>query len=949
MGYDFDYDEIAASPLIDFNLVFHFKADSNGYNFTCDEDDTILDTYQKLYAPVWVRQIVNEMNIRMHEALLIPDGQGGFIEEDCRVRFHLLNDDECSSSYFYSNEESFENIPNAINIRFSNNSNFGGGRMSGSAHTGANYLNIYNALNLIINIENETANYWDFARLILHEWAHTRGLDHSFYCYNPCNGIDLDADSECCGNCGESPYYTSGCWNCSENNLIMAYGIQTHFTKCEFSELWNYMINHPHSYQDFCNDESLMSEVIYDGNSEIVWENKKFFNSDIIIESGTSMIIKCDVEMGSNKRIIVKRGAKLTVDGATITGHCGNQWRGIIVEGNSDIPQPNYYEMPLPNQAGIVITKNNATIKNAKVGIWTNYVGDWSDKYWGGVVHCENTNFIDCRKGVAFMKYNFENKGYLNSCIFSGGKEGVTIWACSGIVFNHCSFDVQQNGIGTIDADFLVQFGNTFSNCRYGIEASASSAYMPSMEVLDNNSFYNNYFGIDASGVNSRIESNYFENNSRALILDGDNKNFAGNNNFGLNQYNIIYDATGYNFNKIICNGMYSQYGGILTKYDNQKTTFLSNQFIGTTPSGFDYMGWHSDIIDEVGNESYFLAMNVFSGVERDIDSKLKSGNDYFVYYVPEGAQEEFIPNYPGNYSVKKSFVNEGYDCSIPQEPITVTDNEIATLITDFCHWLELYRQNHRNFYYRKMFQEIERELHYKYYWWQKQKYETKNWEEIENVLSQLCGDRWKIRLYGFYMKTEQYNKAQKILQELDTPSKVAPKIIPEDLSYESRTSFVNVQKINMSYQISNGAYKPTESELNILRNEANKDIPERAYARGLLLLITNEKFERDIPKSFQDRLKLRAKEKNKDNNWLIYPNPAEDILYVEHKKQFYGKIFIYDLLGNILLKKEITAKNSGVIDINVLSLNEGIYLLVIKDLKNNLINSKKIVISSFK
>ena len=170
------------------------------------------------------------------------------------------------------------------------------------------------------------------------------------------------------------------------------------------------------------------------------WNSPQIVNHDIYIVDGGFLTITAKTTFSPETRLIVERGGKLVVDAATLTSICGD-WEGIVVEGNSNEEQPNYDEMPASNQAGIVVTKNGATIENAHIGISTNYTGQWSDQYWGGVVHCEYTEFKDCWKGVEFMKYDYENKGSFNHCTFTGGKHGVTIWACHGVTFNHSTFD----------------------------------------------------------------------------------------------------------------------------------------------------------------------------------------------------------------------------------------------------------------------------------------------------------------------------------------------------------------------------------------------------------------------------------------------------------------------------------------------------------------------------
>jgi len=427
-------------------------------------------------------------------------------------------------------------------------------------------------------------------------------------------------------------------------------------------------------------------------------------------------------------------------------------------------------------------------------------------------------------------------------------------------------------------------------------------------------------------------------------MLDGDNQSWIEENSFGLNDYNVISDGTGYNFNWINCNEMVSQYGGILMEYDNQKSTFLSNEFIGT--SGFDYGAWAADIIDEVGSVDE-SALNIFSGVERDIDSKEEDGNEYFDYYIPETVSSELIPTYDGNYGLKIG-EDEGISCSTVTPPI-ITKTDISTTITDYCYWLRKYKENPSNWYYRWKYHQIEKILHYKLYYWYKQRYEEKNWVEIEEIMKRLCGDRWKIKLFGHYLKIKEYNKAKEVLNELNDSDIAEIPIIPEDLSDESRASFVKIQDINLLYQESDGNYQFSETEINTLREEAVKNIPERAFARGLLLLATGEKFNREIPELFRGELEPRESKSDISGNWSIFPNPADNTIFVECDGVFEGSIKIYNIFGSLMVENNMKSKGNSKLDFDISSFKEGLYILIVKDINGNVIKSEKIVITKVK
>ncbi|MBK7270907.1 MAG: hypothetical protein IPI07_15825 [Flavobacteriales bacterium] len=100
--------------------------------------------------------------------------------------------------------------------------------------------------------------------------------------------------------------------------------------------------------------------------------------SDIRVTNGAVLTITSTVEMGPHRGIIVEPGAKLVVDGGTLTSRCFGFWRGIEVHGNSLEHQ---YPYTQPGHQGMVEVKGGAVIEHAREGVrlWDpgNY-GSWA-------------------------------------------------------------------------------------------------------------------------------------------------------------------------------------------------------------------------------------------------------------------------------------------------------------------------------------------------------------------------------------------------------------------------------------------------------------------------------------------------------------------------------------------------------------------------------------------
>ena len=84
-------------------------------------------------------------------------------------------------------------------------------------------------------------------------------------------------------------------------------------------------------------------------------------------------------------------------------------------------------------------------------------------------------------------------------------------------------------------------------------------------------------------------------------------------------------------------------------------------------------------------------------------------------------------------------------------------------------------------------------------------------------------------------------------------------------------------------------------------------------------------------------------------DNWLVYPNPTKDIIHIFHKEKFEGVVTIYNLLGSKMMRINVNLVHGYNSTLDVSSLNDGVYILTIKDKNNKLIKTKKVVINSIK
>ncbi|NOY49464.1 MAG: hypothetical protein GXO88_02700, partial [Chlorobi bacterium] len=299
----------------------------------------------------------------------------------------------------------------------------------------------------------------------------------------------------------------------------------------------------------------------------------EFFN-DVIIPPGITYTVKGTVKMGTGCRIVVQRGAKLIVDGGTLTNACPDFWEGIDVWGNSNAVQDTI------NQ-GWVILKNNALVQYARQAITTvkNENGLMDITYAGGVVQADDATFLNNRVSVVFHPYPksyamfplMNNASYFKKCTFEydgaylafdnkplvhmvlNEVMGILLESNvfeNSIIPHDIDYDKRGTGIEAWNSGFLVKassvtgLGNTFSKLNYGIK---SYAYTNSNRLIE-------------------IEGNTFNNNNTACYLSAENNCAVNGNIFNGNPANPFVNTN--------TTGLYLDN---CTGYQVEENTFYSN------------------------------------------------------------------------------------------------------------------------------------------------------------------------------------------------------------------------------------------------------------------------------------------------------------------------------------------------------------------------------------
>lgn len=288
------------------------------------------------------------------------------------------------------------------------------------------------------------------------------------------------------------------------------------------------------------------SEIPYILVENKTWDFTYKSYQDIIIPSGKTLKISCQLEMVPNSKIIVQPGGQLIVDGGLITAaKCGGKdyegyWQGIIVEGTYDQPQVEAHQ-------GKVVLLNGAIVEFAREAIMPWVYNDWTKT--GGIIIATDAVFRNNKRSIQYMEYHnypnlpssyeapnrgrFTNCKFIwdNDCLEVDNRAAVTLNNVKGVQFSGCIFhDKRTNiqasdrarGIYSIDAGYTVAGKATavinpphteYSENNYivsefidlyrGIEIQGSSSYFSN--IIDHVKFTNCQIGVYVVGADNPI------------------------------------------------------------------------------------------------------------------------------------------------------------------------------------------------------------------------------------------------------------------------------------------------------------------------------------------------------------------------------------------------------------------------------------------------------------
>jgi len=887
--FDLTIDEILCLPDVSFNLVFHFQEDQNGNNFICDPMHPLIfnQPWNSQYAPNLVSSIISHMNSQMSSALIYDGG-----EIDAKVRFKLYGTGECGTALFtYFQGESPALVPDALNVIFRtrdvNNTKIGG-----RTDFGASWVIMDDIINDWV-YGDKLKRSWVVANTIMHEFGHTRFLDHAYYCGNVCNGVDLNANDECNGNCvNQQINQGSGCGAGTSQNLMMgSSGNPSNLTECEFGELWNYIINNDVIFQDFetCDLPPNNDKIVYDENSAIVWDVKKIFTKHVVIKSGTTITVNCEVLMGDDKEIVVEDGAKLIVEGGTIKSICEKPWRGIKVYGGSS----DY----------AVEIRPGSTIENAAQGAVSMFHdGGWLLGSGNANVKIELSTFKDCNRILALGSFsNSVNFSKVIGNVQNGGKYSVTNWNCLNInVLGNTFNNISKSCIVNSGQMFIID--NDFFSAENDILFPSISPSIASK--IEDNDFYGVDIGIRMMGTSiskHEIIKNRFHSNFSGVFMDGDSHYEIIDNNFS-GFVGGAFINNGSHSNGIVRNKIFTNFLGLSTSGTNSgfvlnnncyETNFRDNNINGT-------IGNVQGALSVTGDPTLLPANNCFTH-QGSIASPIEDFEGDFgpiLYIEPDDSAfdcRDAVIAEANNINFKVEEIEDAKktNCSNPQEPdgpdSPCEPERNMTQVEASLSELDDMKTNlsSSSFEYKMVddcYENVRR-------LWLELLFEAEEYGQARSFLSGRQDDDSKLLYYQSYMHENNTAQAKQYLLSLNDNS-------------QKLNDFVRIQLLNHKRIQSNYEYHLSTIELNEVYEIAHKNHPYAAYAKSLYFWITGELLSSEYPPIIQRDSEIEQRNSNvkeDEDNMLVYPIPFKNMLNVEFTQE--------STLGSILIIEDILGR----------------------------------------
>jgi len=562
--------------------------------------------------------------------------------------------------------------------------------------------------------------------------------------------------------------------------------------------------------------------------------------------------------------------------------------------------------------------------------------------------------------GLQFWGGNSEN--IVNACSFFNNDIGIRVYNNNGLNVTNGfffgsfeQFNDYSVGINLIESTTSIKNNNHFLHNFYGVLIEGTYPLSAGVELgsmqTQHNFFEKNYNSINSSGsdhpVGARIINNLIDHTNGStfyglsgLSLSGANNAIVRNNSIISAQSGFFAGSTGDNLNLFSCNDFQNSIAqDQAIQGQNNNSRILENHFTSPDVAWGNINLYGAELFGEQGLTSN-PAANCFTP-SAPYRLTADDNTESFIYHYFDDTQGNVacqVPDQSQNYQISAADVpgdnclgeigifnfggggggdEEVDDAIIP--PSVMQDPFCKSCIMDsISHWTDQvimdagdnpYTDTNEGGNFLILSEILLRNwIDYGIYIG----LATDDYNYLEQLLSPIKVYRYRIRLFGVYIKSNQYSKARNLLSQLP-------------INTIDRIYFKDVQEINLDRLTdTNGNYELNNLDKQRLELIALSQTSSSGYARSLYHLLTGEMLDLEIP--LPDIRITPRSNSDKKSDLIFYPNPANDEISINTEKSLFS-INLFDATGNIVFR----SKGINLKTINTEELSEGIYFIEFK------------------
>ncbi len=666
--------------------------------------------------------------------------------------------------------------------------------------------------------------------------------------------------------------------------------------------------------------------VIESGNQTEISTNE-FIQGNVIVETGAELLLTGSLSMNEDAYILVERGARLWVHGGLITS-CGDDWRGIMVEGNGINQPDNPLAFLNANDAGVVVVDLLGTIENASSAIFARGMNGSDKSKYGGLVFCDNARFYDNDRAVEFYPFSNDKSQFINTTM-QNGRYGISLWNNHGVEIIDCNIiNMSEDGVYSEEGTISIFDNTLFLGNNYGVYIDNSIIPVTNinrigLESGSGNLFQHNYIDMHFVGADhaNDIYHNSCSNSTVGIYMNGKNTFSIKRNTFtDIDRQANNLQSTGNGTSAIHENVYTNTVYGIILSHNNEDKDFDINCFYETEK--VDVLLNEANIDDEIGLMQR-SASNCFSH-DGALDVWAQNMEVSFIYWEPPLGEGDECQRANDLNPIFKALSNAATPiiCMEPSGPPNDDDGNLCVFDTESMNMDSL-------------IQTIEIEI-------ASIEQDSTNTSQPGLQLSRLkkclnvalkeyvdslltAGDCTKaFLLYDRQTDNKLRIKALSVLLECDDCSGAQMWLNSFIPVREEIQDYTAIQSINSRRLCDRSNFVASQNELDLIYTIAHKTHPYAAYARSLWHIITEESIFLPDPELVHD---TKTREKDETFNVQIQPNPVQDqlnLLFSTKLKQ--SIVQIVTMQGHVIARQNLLDTDECKIDL--IDIPAGIYIV---------------------